>query len=774
VTDRHAEVERVLRSGPQSLFGLSEAEHRAVVAHVLECASCAREAEVCTTLIEHWAGELAAVAGGEHETRAVRSPATLRRYAAVLIAVLAVGVAAAFAVLHLLREAQPTSDPRRPGSATSVVQVYSVVNGHVESGQEILVLTGAQLTTPTEFTLTRAADSAEMGPVTRLLRSKTVLVLALPDSVKTDTADAYTLRLLYEEGSVEVPVRLARGTAAYASVGLRAMTPEMIVDLCDADSPAATGHLDHSHGTSIPWSSLATVPAGIADGDADTTYSAGSGLTLTGTTFSRNSVTFSELTDVPSGLGDDDSSTSYACRSLMRDSTELAWSSIASSDLSGVPTGLANMKSGESMTRTVTVTPVNDAPVVTATAESLVYVEHQAATAVDPGLTTNDVDSANLVGATVAITGSFASGQDVLLFTNQGGIAGSYNAGTGVMTLTGTATVAAYQAALRTVSYVNSSEDPSALTRTVTFTANDGGVANNLGSASRMVKVTRVNQPPPVTATAAGLAYVEDQAATAIDPGLTTNDVDSTILVGATVAITANFAAGEDVLSFDNQGGIAGSYNAGTGVLTLSGSAPIAAYQAALRAVTYANSSEAPTASTRTVTFSLNDNSNGCGGCFQSSASGGYGIYGDSSSGVGAYGFSNGCCGIGVYRPLEPGDVLVISKRRDGMVALCTEAESTAVAGVYSTKPGALATMQDGAAAELPQKEIPCGLVGRMLVKTCDEGGPIHRGDLLVSASRPGYAKKAPPSPKPGTIVGKAFADLETGAKKILVLVSLQ
>ena len=62
----------------------------------------------------------------------------------------------------------------------------------------------------------------------------------------------------------------------------------------------------------------------------------------------------------------------------------------------------------------------------------------------------------------------------MLGFTNQNGITGSYNAGTGVLTLTGTTTVANYQAALRSVTYANTSDNPSAPTRTISFQVNDG------------------------------------------------------------------------------------------------------------------------------------------------------------------------------------------------------------------------------------------------------------------------------------------------------------
>ena len=59
---------------------------------------------------------------------------------------------------------------------------------------------------------------------------------------------------------------------------------------------------------------------------------------------------------------------------------------------------------------------------------------------------------------------------------------------------------------------------------------------------------------------------------------------------GATVSITSGFDSGADTLSFTNQNGITGSYDASTGVLTLSGNASIADYQAALRSVEFSTS----------------------------------------------------------------------------------------------------------------------------------------------------------------------------------------
>ena len=77
--------------------------------------------------------------------------------------------------------------------------------------------------------------------------------------------------------------------------------------------------------------------------------------------------------------------------------------------------------------------------------------------------------------------------QDVLGFTNQNGISGSFDAPSGVLTLTGTASVANYQTARRTVTYVNTSEAPSTATRTISFVVRDGNDPSN--TATRNITV---------------------------------------------------------------------------------------------------------------------------------------------------------------------------------------------------------------------------------------------------------------------------------------------
>ena len=104
-----------------------------------------------------------------------------------------------------------------------------------------------------------------------------------------------------------------------------------------------------------------------------------------------------------------------------------------------------------------------------------------------------DPDSLDLTGATVAITSGPTAG-DVLGFVNQNGITGSYDATAGVLTLIGVSSLANYQAALRSVTYDNASDNPSTAARIISFKVDDGGGLVNLGDAT--VSFTAVNDAP--------------------------------------------------------------------------------------------------------------------------------------------------------------------------------------------------------------------------------------------------------------------------------------
>ena len=179
----------------------------------------------------------------------------------------------------------------------------------------------------------------------------------------------------------------------------------------------------------------------------------------------------------------------------------------------------------DSETVTIVTTGINDAPEVTA-GGTLAYTENDAATPIDDGIALSDADDTQLEGATVAITSGFVSGEDSLSFANQNGITGSYNAATGILTLSGTATVAAYETALQSVAYANSSDAPSGADREITFTVSDGDVDSSVATST--VTVAAVNDAPVITGFTNG-SVVEDSFVKVATGDLDYTDVDDDI-----------------------------------------------------------------------------------------------------------------------------------------------------------------------------------------------------------------------------------------------------
>jgi hypothetical protein len=264
------------------------------------------------------------------------------------------------------------------------------------------------------------------------------------------------------------------------------------------------------------------------------------------------------------------------------------------------------------VTSTIAVTAINDAPTLAAMGNAVQYTEQGTPAAVDTALTVADPDNLNLAGATVAITAGFAAG-DLLNFASQNGITGSYSAATHILTLSGSSSLANYQAALRSVTYSSSSADPMAgghTTLTVQWQVDDGQSSSHASNTGTSTVTIVPNIAPTLGGAGNAISYTEQAAGIAVDVALTVSDPDNATLPGATVAISAGFVAG-DTLNFANQNGISGSYNAATHILTLSGASSVANYQTALRSVTFSSASDNPTnynaSLTRTITWATDD-----------------------------------------------------------------------------------------------------------------------------------------------------------------------
>lgn len=122
----------------------------------------------------------------------------------------------------------------------------------------------------------------------------------------------------------------------------------------------------------------------------------------------------------------------------------------------------------------------------------------------------------------------------------------------------------------------------------------------------------------------------------------------------------------------------------------------------------------------------------------------------------------------------EPGDVLIVDSQNPAHFLKSSEPYSTAVSGVYSTKPGLIGRRQ-ATDPKNSASEIPMAMVGIVPTKVSAENGSIHPGDVLVTSSTLGHAMKGTDrSQFAGAIVGKALGSLDSGTGVIEVLVSLQ
>jgi hypothetical protein len=123
----------------------------------------------------------------------------------------------------------------------------------------------------------------------------------------------------------------------------------------------------------------------------------------------------------------------------------------------------------------------------------------------------------------------------------------------------------------------------------------------------------------------------------------------------------------------------------------------------------------------------------------------------------------------------EPGDLLAIDAGGTRRLALARTPYSTLVAGIYSTKPGMLASPHDIDDPRPSTSEVPLAVVGIVPCKVTAENGSIRVGDLLVTSSRAGYAMKGSDRKRlVGSVVGKALEPLAKGTGMIQVLVTLQ
>src|SRR5262249_25600485 len=242
---------------------------------------------------------------------------------------------------------------------------------------------------------------------------------------------------------------------------------------------------------------------------------------------------------------------------------------------------------------TVSITATNDAPTLTNLTSPDSFTVGTTIT-LSPTVTVSDPDNLKLASATVQITGgTFGGAGDVLAAnTARTSINASYDAGNERLVLTGSDTLADYQAVLDSVTFssgVNPNNSGANSTRTVSWVVNDGAAA----STAQFTTISIADEPPTLTSVVSSLAFSQGQTLT-ISPSVTVTDFDSANLTSATVSITGGTFAGDgDVLGFSTAGtSITGGYDAANERLILTGTDTLAHYQSVLDSVKFSSGSD--------------------------------------------------------------------------------------------------------------------------------------------------------------------------------------
>jgi large repetitive protein len=195
--------------------------------------------------------------------------------------------------------------------------------------------------------------------------------------------------------------------------------------------------------------------------------------------------------------------------------------------------------------QTLAVVATNDAPVGSLLGTSSGYSEQSSTTQLFDLSVLSDIDSSNLTGLELRVSATSLDSNDRLVFVDQNGITGSFDNLTKILTLSGSASVATYQSALRSIQYVNSADNPVA-SKTFDLRVNDG--SNWSGTSSRVIAISAVNDPPTITGNRT-ITYPSLGNYTLTSANLGVADLDGTSTAGYIFTVTASPLTTRIVLS---------------------------------------------------------------------------------------------------------------------------------------------------------------------------------------------------------------------------------
>lgn len=220
-----------------------------------------------------------------------------------------------------------------------------------------------------------------------------------------------------------------------------------------------------------------------------------------------------------------------------------------------------------------------------------------------------DPDDEQMERLTVSLTNAKPGDQLTVGGTLPAGIAVE-SATAATVILSGSASIAAYQAALRQILFGNALADPDPTARTIQVAVNDGQATSSAAVATVAIQ----NQAPvlDLDASATGTGYsavfvARGGGVPIADGDALISDPDDVEMTGLSVQITNAQANDQLIVNGTLPSGITVDPASTATALTLIGSASTAAYQSAVQQVRFTNSSASPNLTGRQVQVIVND-----------------------------------------------------------------------------------------------------------------------------------------------------------------------
>ena len=247
--------------------------------------------------------------------------------------------------------------------------------------------------------------------------------------------------------------------------------------------------------------------------------------------------------------------------------------------------------------------PVDTAPAsLTLNPAPLVQTRDGDPQSIDDTLTLTGDDDLIVSGVFIDLVG-FQIGEDSFFFSGTDTISGIFEDGS--LELTGDASLAEYQEALRSVNFGIISEVPSTADRTLNLTVTFADDSLAPLTASRTVNIVAEDL---LTVSDTPLIFTEGDFTTLIDESLLLAGNSETEITSATIALS-DFVDGDDQFVFPENDLVTSVFDINeddnVATLTLTGDASVEDFGAALGSVTFQNTADVFVPSTRTVEYTV-------------------------------------------------------------------------------------------------------------------------------------------------------------------------